>query len=153
MAMTGEQARSQFFLSVEGVKRLEKTLQKLPAKLARRAFRKPMREHAKTILKQAKANCPVDSGALRKALKVKSIKRSRVRQGVIVVADERWFVGDVFYGGMIEFGTEKMRAQHFVERAYDQHKDSVLRNIERDILANIEREAAAAGIKMPTMEA
>lgn len=70
-----------------------------------------------------------------------------------MATDTGWFQGDTYYGGFVEFGTSRQRAQHFVERAYDQHKDSVLRNIERDILANIEREAAAAGIKMPTMEA
>ena len=97
--------------------RLEAVTDKLNAKLweletkeSKKGAKRATREAAKVVLRYAKSNVPVDSGALKKSLKVKAMKRSRknkdqVGSTVITGIDTmKAFVGDQFYGQFIEFG-------------------------------------------------
>ena len=97
--------------------RLEAVTDKLNAKLweletkeSKKGAKRATREAAKVVLRYAKSNVPVDSGALKKSLKVKAMKRSRKRKdqvgsSVITGIDTmKAFVGDQFYGQFIEFG-------------------------------------------------
>jgi len=56
------------------------------------------------LIQPAKAAMPVASGQLKKATKLRSIKRSRVSAGVWVGFSEKDFVGDQFYGAFQEWG-------------------------------------------------
>lgn len=56
------------------------------------------------LIKPAKAAMPMASGQLRKATKIRSIKRRRDSAGVQVGFSEKDFVGDQFYGAFQEYG-------------------------------------------------
>lgn len=77
----------------------------LPVALRNKIIRQELRKAAKlTILPTAKARMPVRTGLLRKSLKIRAIKRSRVNSGVRVALSSKDFTGETFYGGFIEYG-------------------------------------------------
>lgn len=97
---------------------------------AKRVLRKATREASKVILPMARKLAPKRTGALRKAIRVRATKRSRVYIGARVVVGKEWFTGEQFYGGFQEWGwrTGKRGAskrrpvpgKHFLQQAYDQ---------------------------------
>lgn len=128
----------QIVVNVEGAKELEKKLLSLEPKLGRKIIRQALRKGAKLILNQAKANVPVDTGDLKKSLKVRAMRKRRHRYGVMVATSEGWFEGEQFYGGFIEFGTHKMAAQPFVRPAFDSEKDAAEKTIVDEIKQGLE---------------
>lgn len=53
----------------------------MPAKLQQKAIRKAVRETGKVVLRDARANTPVESGAMKRSLKVRSFSRS-IKRGI-----------------------------------------------------------------------
>lgn len=96
------------FLSVYGGKELERTLAELPLKLQKKVLSKAARKAGNVVKDEARRRVPVDTGALRKALKVRAIKAKMTRRtgrtGVLVGASDKDFTGKQFYGSFIEFG-------------------------------------------------
>ena len=98
---------------------LNDLLKELPGKEGKKIVRKATRLAAREIiLPQARNNAPVRSGALKRAIKVKAITRSRSAVGVRVTIGENDFQGDQFYGSFQELGwrsgkrsTDVMRTQ------------------------------------------
>jgi hypothetical protein len=75
------------------------------SKTANQLVTKAARQSAKTyLLKPSKAAMPTRTGQLKKATKVRSMKRSRRGAGVRVGFGEKDFVGDQFYGAFQEYG-------------------------------------------------
>jgi len=70
-------------------------------KIIRQETRRAMKE---VLLPAAKSQTPKKTGALRKSIKIRAIKRSRKSSGVRLAASDRDFVGDMFYAGFIEYG-------------------------------------------------
>ena len=90
---------------VTGDRALDKTMATMEAKIQKKVARHAMRVAAKSIiLPAAKRRVPVLSGALKRSLKVKAMKRSRSRIGVAVEAGDGFFKGEQYYSGMVEFG-------------------------------------------------
>lgn len=80
-------------------------LSSLPKKIQRKFIREETRKAAKThLLKQAKAAAPKETGALRRAIRIVAIKKSRVFVGVRLALSAKWFTGDTFYGAFQEWG-------------------------------------------------
>lgn len=69
-------------------------------------------EYATLIAREAQANAPVDTGALRA-----SIHAELGRLAARVVAGG----GDVDYAAFVEFGTSRMAAQPYLFPAYEMH--------------------------------
>lgn len=135
-------------MEIVGLEEVERALRMLPAAAAKKAIRQALRIGGKMVLAQAKQNVPVASGALKKSLKVRAGKRTRKNVISIRVATaDDWFKGDTFYGAFIEFGTVRIKAQHYVQRAYDQKKVAVSAMLRRTILANIDILVRAARTK------
>lgn len=114
----------------------------------RAALRSGIRAGATVILKRAKALAPVDTGRLRKSLKVKAIKRSRRfpgRVGYVIgtSSSDRLFVGDQFYAGMIEYGTSKMAPNSFLRPAFDFSKEAAIKavreRVSREVIKRMAR--------------
>lgn len=115
-------------LSVRGEKKIMRQLKKLPVKIRRKVLRKASREAMKPVLKAARNNAPKQSGALKKAIKLRALKRNRRGLvGVKVAVGKDWFQGDQFYGAFQEFGYKGIEGKHFVENAYDTHGEGAKR--------------------------
>jgi HK97 gp10 family phage protein len=100
-----------FEVKIEGLKELDAALKALPVNLAKKHLRTALRAGAKIVQAEAKLLAPVESGALKKSIKVRAGKRSR-RGGVRIVvttgSKDSLFKGDQWYGGPIEFGFKKV---------------------------------------------
>lgn len=82
----------------KGGRELSAFLDSLPDKLAKGALRSAMRAGAKVILDEARAQVPVDQGALRDSLKVST----RAGKNGVVTATVKT---RMFYARFVEFGT------------------------------------------------
>jgi len=109
-------------ISITGAKELERKLKQLEPKVAKKIVRQSLRKAAKPILTRAKQLVPVITGALKKSLKVRAMRRKKGRYGIMVGTAAGWFVGKTFYGGFVEFGTDKAPARAFVRPAFDSQK-------------------------------
>lgn len=117
-----------------GDRELDRLLASVEAKKVKPALRKGAREGAKETAAQAKANVPTDSGALKRSIKVRALKRSRKTKhlvGARVVTGEGLFKGDNYYGGFVEFGTSKMKAKPYLRPAANQSKQRVFQAFKR----------------------
>ena len=132
-------------LTITGDKQIDRALKNIPDKVAKKAFRKSMRPAMKVIQKEAKDNAPVDSGDMKKSIKVKAAKRSRRFMGIDVVIGEEAFKGETWYGNLVEYGTSKMPAKPFMRPAYDskdQVKNKVLEDLPKILDEEVRKEAS-----------
>ena len=121
--------------AITGDKELNAALKALGSKLALKLERKALRQVAKPVLADAKANCPVDSGDLKRSLKLRSMRRSRVRIGLQVATSKGWFKGDTYYGGFVFLGhktgkrgsdnRKDVPANTALTDAYEKHKPTI----------------------------
>ena len=92
-------------VSLRGFAEFEKKLRALPGKVARKVVRQALREGAKIIQAEAKARVPVDSGKLKKSIKVRAAKsRKKGTAAVVVQTGQGDFKGETFYGAFLEYG-------------------------------------------------
>jgi len=126
-------------MTITGAKELERKLLGMEPKLGRKVVRQALRKAAKPILARAKALVPVVSGALKKSLKIRALKRKKHRYGVMVATSEGWFKGDEFYGAFVEFGTSKMPPHPFMRPAFDAEKKNAEQIIAAELRKGIEQ--------------
>lgn len=124
-------------IDLRGEKGLLKALAELKTTGQKSAVKKAMRKAAKPIQKAAQQLAPKRTGQLRRSIKVRAMRRSRVRFGVRVVTSpgKNLFTGKTFYGAFQEFGwktgkrgSEKRRpveGKHFLEEAAKQTESRV----------------------------
>lgn len=134
-------------MKVEGLADLLKALNELPKELHRGPLRSAVSAAAKVVQDEAKANAPVDTGVLQKA-----IYRTRSRSGSSRV-QETAIVGvrfgrkyrkrgmDGFYMPWVEFGTSKMAARPFMRPAFDTTKTQQLEAMKTRLARAIQRAA------------
>jgi HK97 gp10 family phage protein len=92
-------------MSLFGDKQVMARLKGIAPRLRKKALTKAARMAMRPLLQAAKANAPKASGALRKSIKMRAMKRNRRGVvGVYVATGEKFFKGDQFYGGFQEFG-------------------------------------------------
>ena len=91
---------------ITGLAELNALLQTLPAKIEGRIIRQALRAGQKVILDAAKANAPVQSGALRDSLRITTRSKGGKVSATLVAGNKK-----AFYAHMVEFGT----AQHFIK--------------------------------------
>jgi HK97 gp10 family phage protein len=113
-----------------GLEALQQKLTQFEPKVARKYLRQGLREGAKIFQRVAKANAPRQTGALRRAIKVRAGKRNTVRVSI----GSQWFQGDQFYAAFLEFGwkqgnrnlkdkRKKVAGKHYMKKSYDIAKD------------------------------
>ncbi len=105
-------------VTVTGAKELDRKLRDLAPKLSKKIVRSSLRKAAKPVQARAKTIVPVRTGFLKKAIKVRAMRRSRVRMGVRATLEDRTFQ-DAFYGKWVELGKHDSPGQHFMKRAAD----------------------------------
>lgn len=137
-----------------GVPELDRRMKSLGLKLGKKIVRKAARRAIKPVQSAAQRRAPKDTGALRKSIKIRAMKRSRSNFGVVVTTGAsagNAFSGDQFYGAFQEFGWKtgkrgsdnrtEVEGVHFMENAAEAKRRSVQRNFARFIKEGIESEA------------
>lgn len=99
-------SRRKVVVPVTGFWLLNRKLRRLAGKDGKKIIRRAAREAVKPVQAAAKQNAPDDTGALRKSIRVRSLKGSRHRVGARVTtsAYDNVFKGRTFYAAFIEFG-------------------------------------------------
>lgn len=115
-------------------------------------FRQAFRDGAKVVQAAAKANAPHRTGALKRSIKVRSHRRSRVRFGVEVRTGTREELGipadaPGYYPMSIETGWTfrggtTVPARPFLRPAFDQNKEKVVEAIRKKLGAAVAKEWA-----------
>jgi HK97 gp10 family phage protein len=131
-----------------GVDPVKKAFKRLEKNVARKVIRKALREAAKPVQADAKRRAPFDTGLLRKAIKVRAMRKKRGRIGIITITGQGDYKGDTFYGAFQEYGaqntgrsrTANIPAKHYMKGAYDSKKDTARAIATSEILAGINRE-------------
>jgi len=151
------------FMQLEGFKELAAALRELPERIARNGLRAAVNAGSTVIKKQAIANAPEDTGALKANLYQKQIREQSgpmqqtfyvgVRKGVAKYAnnaankrsgkagktykDE----GTTFYWRFLEFGTSKMAPRPFLRPAFETQKESAVKAIGEKLDERIQKHA------------
>ena len=117
----------------ESFKDIKKKLSKLPLKAKEKLLTGGVRAAAKTVQTEAKQQAPVDTGTLKRSIRIQ--KAPKKQQGLydvvfyITVKSKikvKGVIQSAFYAHMLEFGTIKMAAQPFMRPAFDKSdKESI----------------------------
>ncbi len=121
-------------ISVTGDKELLTKLSKLRKTQAAKAIRKGSRAGSKVVQAKEKEDAPEITGALKREIKVRALKRSRRWTGTQVTMR---VAGGVPYGSFVDQGTKRMKARHFVKRAVEEAKDAAGREFVDGIASEI----------------
>lgn len=134
---------------VTGVEDIDRKLADLEGAIAKKIFRKAIREAARPMLQQVKANAPVGSGELKKSIKLRAIKRSRVSFGMRIGTDAGDYQGKQYYAPMVELGhkhgkrglpnRKQIPGRHFIRKAFKDTAQSVKDDALKLILEGIEQ--------------
>lgn len=141
-------------LTFSGFKELAEAMQALPQRVATNALRRSVAAGARVIRDEAKMRAPVDTGEMRRDIK---IKRERVAAGlsarysVFVLSGKASRIAgkarnvdkNSFYWRFIEFGTAKMSAKPFMRPAFEAKKTEAVQKIADSLGEAIEHEAEA----------
>jgi HK97 gp10 family phage protein len=114
---------------------ISKRLKELGPRVARKHGQKAVREGLKPVLAEARRQVPVDTGALKRSLRIVNLKR---RFGGVVAAQVRSLAP---HAHLIEFGTVKMAAQPFLRPALDSGAQRVFDVLGRQLADGLEKEA------------
>jgi HK97 gp10 family phage protein len=119
-------------------------LKALPTKFQNQALTKALRAGSKEILPLARRNAPVESGRLRKSLKVTTLRQRTKgvkRLDLKTSKDNSLYQGDFFYGAFQEFGWKtgkrkgggvrrQIDGKHFFQNAYEAKGDAASKAVE-----------------------
>jgi hypothetical protein len=100
-------------MELKGDKALIKALANIGGTKGKAAMRKGTRDNQKMLCKTARKYMRKQSGAMIKNTKVRSMKKSRVRQGHTTNLTD--LPNGVFYGGFQEWGTKKKDGSQRIE--------------------------------------
>lgn len=141
-------------MKIEGLAELQAKLQDLGAELGQKILRTAARRAFKPVLDAAKGKAPVDTGNLRDAIKIASVKPKAgdtvVAVGLIVtnnapkgrVTSEQIESGaprDPYYWIFAERGKSGQAAKPFLRPALDGNSEQVLSNLKKELEAAIQR--------------
>jgi HK97 gp10 family phage protein len=117
-------------IQITGDKELIAKLNRLSGPEMKAALRKATRAGAKPMLNAARQTAPERTGDLRRATKLRQkTKGNSVTTGVQT---------KIRYGSFVEFGTRKMKGQHFIEDAADREQSSSLSTCVNEIANQIQ---------------
>lgn len=132
-------------IKVDGLQDLERKLLSYGDRLAKNGLRASVAAGARVVLKEARANVPVDTGTLKRSLYMKQIREESTN------TVQTYFVGarfgkaeqkknrDAFYFPFVEFGTEKMPAQPFMRPAFESTKEAAIEAIKNKLAERVEK--------------
>jgi HK97 gp10 family phage protein len=148
---------------LDGIKGIKRALDQLPNAVAKKVIRQQIRAALKPVRAAVRENAPVESGALRKAVKVRASKvKKRGQIALTVQIGKGDFVGrqDTFYAAGVEFGHDEVRGgrkgaggvvvghtegTHFMEEAFNRTAEGAKNQAEKGIRDGILAEAKKLG--------
>lgn len=128
-------------LQITGAEELRKDFEALPRNIRRRVLVKALRAGARQVLGYAQDAAPVLTGALKRALKVTTAKRSRNSVAYFVYLPRRRDLGidpadRWYYPGIVVGGHRYAKPRPFVEQSFQRAKGA---DIEGRILEQIRK--------------
>lgn len=133
---------------VTGIREIDRALKELEPKIQRKVLRQAMRSGMKLVLQDALMRVPVLTGLLKKNVKLRAMKRSRNRQGLLVqVKSDEGFVKvskagmRYWYPASVEFGHGTVPPHPFMRPAYDLRGPEARDTTMRELLEGSLREA------------
>ncbi len=152
--------RKGFSFDLRGDRQLIAALKDMRTADQKASVRGALRKAGKKIQASIKANAPRETGQLRKAVKVRAMKRSRVRFGIRVATSphgRNLFEGEAFYGGFIEFGWKagkrgtpnrrRVRPNPFIKRGTNAVAKTVIRQFSQELGEEIVKVASKRALK------
>lgn len=147
-------------VKIQGLPELERRLVQLPRKVAQKQLSNAVRKGALPVRRDMKtrANKTKDTGKLQANIYYFKVRGRNtpytvsyavgVRSAGIFYGREGWRSGkpkddprNAYYWTFIEFGTKHQRAQPFVRPAFESQKQEADREIRKNLLVGIEKEA------------
>lgn len=125
--------------SVSGDKEIIKALKGIAGNKGKAAIRKATRAGMKPQQAKVKSAVRKLTGALRKSVKVRALKRSRVRQGHAVRMGGMGFGKEPFYGAFQEWGTQKVKASEAMTKVAEQNASQTINTTQAIIGAEIDK--------------
>jgi HK97 gp10 family phage protein len=126
-------------LKFSGGPELERALRELGSEVAGRLGTNAVRAGARVIAAAARSKAPVRTGTLKKSIRVFDDMEAKRAGGAIRTA----YAGTrVFYGRLVEFGTQFIPAQSFLRAALDESAQQAVDKMADNLAAGIERETA-----------
>lgn len=136
--------RNTLVFTIAGEKEITRRLKLLPDRLKKKVLRQAMRASMKPVAAAVRSEVPVLSGLTKASVKVRSIKfKSRNNVGVKVMIGKGDYKGETYYAAFVQFGTSKIPADPFMDRAFSRTKDSAKAQAMTTIRAGIDREVLA----------
>lgn len=129
---------------ITGIEEIDRRLKTLSNRVRNKIVRAAMRKGMKLVQGRVQAKAPVDTGKLKRAVKVRALDakyRRRGDLGIEVRIGEGDFKGDTFYAAFQEYGTRKMSGRHFMEAAYAEEGESARRITVNELLKKTLEEA------------
>ena len=144
-------------VSLKGVKAFQRRLNKLTEKEFKKALRTGLRQGAKKAVAVAKQRVPEKTGTLKRSLKVRATKRSRVRVGVKIETPPRSVLalgqggptrsaarvltGKGYYPAVQEFGSSKRNIpeRNYLRQAHANAVPGTIRAVKREIIKALRR--------------
>lgn len=127
-----------------GSKSLNRKLANLKSADAKRAIRTAARAAMRPVQAASQAEAPVKSGRLRKAIKIRALKRSRSRIGISVSLNKKgsMFGGKTFYGAFQEFGWRSgKKSKHDIANLTDSRKQNEAKHFMQKAAKRSKRQA------------
>jgi len=142
MAVGGGRAAAGKQFRMQGLSRLQRSLDQLPNRLRETALKNASAAGARVIRNEAKQRVPVETGQLRKnivvARTIKQKGRKRRIRGAVFVGIRG---AARYYAHLVEFGTSKLSARPFLRPALDQKAPEALRAIAEKLAKEIDKQA------------
>lgn len=145
-------------VSIRGLEQLRAALRGLPASVQKRTLAGAVREAGKVVLKKARELVPVDTGLLKRMLRV---TRGKVRDSSAVayvtvrrltlkkIREYKKLTGksssanrnDPYYWQVLEFGKLPRTKHPFIKPAFDAEKENAAKRLKDALRDGVEKEA------------
>lgn len=143
---------------ITGLKQVDRALKQLPDRVAKKVIRQAMRASMRPVKAAVVANAPVESGATKRAVKLraaKSRKKGKIAIEVRIGAGD--YQGDQYYAAFQEYGWRPGKrggprgapvpGKHFMLHAFESTSASAKDAAISAILTGVEREVKASRVK------
>lgn len=130
-------------ITLTGDKALDKKLAAFTPKVQKKQISNATKAVAQGVAKGAQALAPMEQdysrenikpGTLKRSIKVRTLKRSRVKQGHIVITLRKAFGGmDAIYPSFVEFGSQEQEAQPFMRRSLKSQETAAISKFRKEL--------------------
>jgi len=133
-------ARS-YDIDIKGGKQVRTLLNKLPTRVNKKIVRASLKKAVKPIVKDAKASVPKQTGRLKRSIGSWVVKNRGNSEFKVAVGPRQSSKHAGYHGHLVEFGTDKMPAQPYLQPALKRNGKNAVSTFRQDALARIEKEA------------